>query len=167
MRTCSAGLLHFGVVELRVVFASSDSRRFERLSPALALSSGFLTHETHRSPVRAPVIVLNAPARAEVVNMQEHQAKYACNTREQKTSKLPAPHWKNKGVLIFNAFVKALNPFESYLCISSAIVAPGEKKKRRKRRFTFKEEAATLRTNQRINMCGNIAETNSEPKRRD
>jgi len=36
---------------------------------------------------------------------------------------------------------------------------------RRKRRFTFKEEAATLRTNQRIIVCGNIAETTSEPKR--
>jgi len=48
-----------------------------------------MTNVTHRSPVRAPLIVADAPARAAVLNMQEHQAKYACNACEQKTSKLP------------------------------------------------------------------------------
>ncbi|KAE8740268.1 hypothetical protein FOCC_FOCC014229 [Frankliniella occidentalis] len=93
------------------------------------------TDTNHVSPVRAPVMVADAPARAAVMNMQEHQAKYACNACEQKTSKLPAPP-----------------------------TAPGEKKKRRKRRFTFKEEAATLRTNQRMLVCGNIG-SELAPKR--
>lgn len=93
------------------------------------------TGSVHLSPVRAPLIVADAPARAAVLNMQEHQAKYACNTCEQKTSKLPAPP-----------------------------TAPGEKKKRRKRRFTFKEAAATLRSHQRMLQCGNIG-TELVPKR--
>ncbi|KAK3911659.1 Halomucin [Frankliniella fusca] len=49
------------------------------------------TGTNHISPVRAPFIVADAPARAAILNMQEHGGKYACNTCEQKTSKLPAP----------------------------------------------------------------------------
>ncbi|KAK3925205.1 Halomucin [Frankliniella fusca] len=93
------------------------------------------TSLTHTSLVRAPLIVADAPARAGVLNMQEHQSKYACNACEQKTSKLPPPP-----------------------------TLPGERKKIRKRRFTFKEIAATLRTNHRMLACGTLG-TDLNPKR--
>lgn len=75
----------------------------------------------HQSPVQAPLIVADAPARAAVLNMQEHNAKYACNTCEQKSNKLPAPP-----------------------------VVEGEKKKRRLRRFIYQEDPAPLRTHDSI-----------------
>ena len=82
----------------------------------------------HKSHVLAPLVVADAPARANVLNMQEHQGRYACNTCEQKTNKLPAPP-----------------------------VKPGEKKKRRKRRFLFRESPAQLRTHQRMVTHGTYA----------
>jgi len=93
------------------------------------------TGTVHISPVRAPIFVADAPARAAILNMQEHQAKYACNACEQKTSKLAAPP-----------------------------IIPGGKKNRRKRRFTFKEDAATLRTQERMLACA-IVGTDLAPKR--
>ncbi|KAK3919885.1 Halomucin [Frankliniella fusca] len=93
------------------------------------------TGKNEISPVRAPVIVADAPARAAVLNMQEHQSKYACSACEQKTSKLARPP-----------------------------TAPGAKKKRRERRFIFKEKAATLRTNHRMLECGKVG-TEDAPKR--
>ena len=86
------------------------------------------SNEVHRSPIRAPVIIADAPARAAVLNMQEHQSKYACNTCEQKTTKLPAPP-----------------------------VVEGQKRKNRLRRFLFKEQPALLRTHERMKDQGRYA----------
>ena len=74
-----------------------------------------------QSPVKAPLIVADAPARPAVLNMQEHNAKYACNTCEQKSNKLPA-----------------------------SLIVESEKRKRRLRQSIYKENPAPLRTHDSI-----------------
>lgn len=90
------------------------------------------TRVVYKSHVKAPLIVADAPARAMVLVMQEHQGKFACNSCEQKTNKLPAD-------------------------VPVAPVVPGQKKKKRKRRFVFREEPARLRTHTRMIAQGQYA----------
>ena len=49
-----------------------------------------LTKEKHRSLVFAPIIVADAPARVDLLNMLNHLGLFACNICEQKRKKDPA-----------------------------------------------------------------------------
>lgn len=81
------------------------------------------TKAEHRSLLSVPCFVMDAPARAGLQNILSHGGKHCCNICEQKMKKLPEEP-----------------------------VLPGVKKKRRRRVFTFEEEAAELRTAERMNV---------------
>lgn len=80
----------------------------------------------YRSEVRAPVICADAPARAYLLNVMNHNSKYSCNLCEQKSKRIP---------LTIEEQQKK---------------AEGNKKIRRKRAFIFREEAARLRSDERM-----------------
>ncbi|KAE8741282.1 hypothetical protein FOCC_FOCC013204 [Frankliniella occidentalis] len=74
----------------------------------------------HQTSVTVPLFIADAPARAQLQNILSHGGKHCCNICEQKMKKLPA------------------EPLQ-----------PGVKRKKRRRVFTFEEEAV-LRTADRM-----------------
>jgi len=49
------------------------------------------TNMSYKSLIRVPLIIADAPARAMVLNMQNHNSKYGCHTCEIKTKKIHHP----------------------------------------------------------------------------
>jgi len=92
----------------------------------------------HKSSIFAPVACADAPARADIQNIMRHNAKYCCNTCEQKTTKLP------------------LTPEEIKAKAAGHVV-------RRKRAFVFLEEKATLRDGHRMKVQANEATRRKKP----
>lgn len=79
-----------------------------------------------KSKVIAPLICADAPARASLMNVLNHNSKYACNLCEQKSLRIP-------------------------LTADEALVRlRGNRKLRRKRAFLFKEEPSRLRSHDRM-----------------
>ncbi|XP_026289499.1 uncharacterized protein LOC113214374 [Frankliniella occidentalis] len=86
------------------------------------------TKVVHKSYISAPCFCADAPARAMLQNILAHGGKHCCQFCEQKMKKLPAQP-----------------------------VVLGEKKKSRRRVFTFKENCAKLRTSERMQKQGSEA----------
>ncbi|KAK3908005.1 Nonribosomal peptide synthetase lcsA [Frankliniella fusca] len=86
------------------------------------------TKVVQKSHVTAPCFCADAPARAQLQNILCHGGKYSCHFCEQKMKKLPAQP-----------------------------VVLGEKKKSRRRVYTFKETSAKLRTSKRMDDQGSAA----------
>lgn len=80
----------------------------------------------------APFAVADAPIRADLLNMQSHNLKYACNTCEQKTEKIKFT-------------TEELAKKAKGICIQ------------RRRGFLFKEEPARFREEQRLRKQGQEA----------
>lgn len=61
------------------------------------------TNTSYKSLIRAPLIIADAPARAMVLNMQNHNGKYGCHTCEIKTKRIhnPKPGKKHRRVYKF------------------------------------------------------------------
>ena len=98
-----------------------------------------ISKEVCTSKVVAPVLCADAPAKAQVLICKNHNARYGCVTCEQKTKKIRAPE--------------------------DEINIPGKKKKRRVRRFLYQEEPAQLRSGERIESLGKLAERRGKSRK--
>jgi hypothetical protein len=105
-----------------------------------------VSKQSFTSKGTAPAVSADAPAKALILNHNSHNSRYACNICEQKTKKID---------------LTAQEVLENQ-------AQPNPRKRiRRKRRFVYQDDIgpAQLRTGERMEMQGILAETRSRPRK--